>query len=332
MGAIHVKKDSANYFYTIGVSEEMDYHHFSLILDANAVIALRSFYYKPHAMRPDQKNGVIELLITNYKKDFIPGFGIHEASYHPSKAIQHEREKEFLESIEEMYSWSPNEILKHAKSNGIKRDKKKVNQSQRKINTYIPMLKSLPLLAASYACLLKLHLLNSKKSKFPGIQLYEEFMLFQNDDLKTMSAFETILAFDYLVNNKDYVSKLMKFGSPNLQKVSSACWDLFYLRLLHNNFYKGLDGIINPKLITSDEGLSKLATNSSLKAILDLGEDQISMIVFNTDVTDKELQKKINNIEHKLTLDMIKRYSISDEERFKRIIDTVEKLEKQLYK
>lgn len=327
----HVKKDKANYFYTIGVSGEFDYNHFSLILDANAVISLRNFYYKPHSMRSDQKNGVVELLINNYKRDFIPGFGIFEASYHPSSSIQRTREEDFILPIEEMYSWCPSQVLKHAASQGVERKKKQSKNPKREINTYIPMLERLPLLSASYACLLMIHLLNMKKRNVSGIKLYEEFMLFQNDELKTMCSLESILAFDYFIHNKDYVSKLMKFGSPNLRTLSNTCWDIFYLRLLHNNFYKGLEGIVNPKLITSDKGLAQLSTNSSLKVILDLDSTQLSMVMFNTDINDREIQRKLTAIQNKITLGSFERYRAPAEERLELIIDVVNKLEKQLY-
>ncbi|SDX45454.1 hypothetical protein SAMN05444487_11835 [Marininema mesophilum] len=341
--SVHVNLDSTGVFYTVGISEEFDYKHYSLILETNVVIMLRDFYYKPHKMPSKKRSAVIELLLRNMGSDYVPGFGIFEASYHPLPYIRTAREEVYTQALKNLFAWEPEKIIRHATTTGEKLKNQPPKTPLNTKNTFLPMIKLNPMMASSYVSLLKIHSLNKGSSKTKRkdrskLHLYEEFMNFQNEEIHIINGMESQLAFYYFLGSdseKNTVSKFLKLGSPNINNISSACWDLFFLRLIQHNIHNGMEGIKDPKLVTSDKPLAEFfASNSSLKAIIDFGSSKVPFVIYSHEKKlDQETKNKLQEIQNKILLDIPKRFiKHKDDDTYDNIINKISELEHELTK
>ncbi|MFV9511394.1 hypothetical protein [Tepidibacillus sp. LV47] len=98
--------------------------------------------------------------------------------------------------------------------------------------------------------------------------------------------------------------KIFKFGKKNpLFNAWNTSWDIFFLRYLQKMYYEGLAyDIIKPKLVTSDQGLIRLAEMTSLEAVIQEKNNIIPVISFYDSDIRQEFINEASKIEKDLHL------------------------------
>lgn len=329
----NVTYDDYGYFAYIGVNSS--YQHHSLILDTNVVIAMEKFYYRPHKMLPLHRQAMADFLINIIGADPVPGFGIQEACWDYSKSRVNSKQMEKLErAINDIYTWDKDIILRHSRSSGIKYDEVITRSAINKTESHSQDFDSNPLLLGSYATLLKIYLLNRKKSTVPGMKLFKELVEFMDKTLGLIHSLELQLAVDYFLassSKSEYVQKLLKFSSKDaLHAIWGASWDIFFLRALQNSFYDKGHGLVNPKLVTADKALAQLADYITLSAVIDDGEVRIPVLIQDArGLSNSEYDIELEKISRELYFTVKQRTPIQD---FNEFTNNVSKVIKDLEK
>ncbi|CAH2714181.1 hypothetical protein BACCIP111895_01335 [Neobacillus rhizosphaerae] len=282
----NINYDNNNYFCYIGAFSDEDYKAFSLILDTQTAIMLERFYYNPQKLKNDVNVAITDFLLETINKDKVPGFAMQESCWDRSLASINSPQFNRLEkALNDMNSWDRDKIINHSKSNGIPFNDFVMREKVSFTETMIPHLKSNPMLLGSYVIMLKIHLLNFKKSKMDKFKLFREFADFMNQDIKIFHAVEFSLAVDYFLGNSnkaDNVQSLLKFGSKDpLGAILTSCWDLFFLRFLQLSFMNNMGGIIKPKLVSRDDALINLAMYSSIHGLIEVNDTPMPIVSFD---------------------------------------------------
>jgi hypothetical protein len=331
--------DRYNYYAYIGVFNDKDYKHFSLILDTNTAINLEKYYYKPKSL-----NGVIleatrDFLLNNSASDTIFGFALQESCWDFHLAgINNIQYQKMTKALEDQYTWSKEKIIGHAYSNGIEFDGSPRREKVTYVSTILNQLISNPLLAGSYASVLKIMLLQ-KRAKSNKLNLVEEYVHFINFELFADMALETQVAFYYLIGSpsmQEIGDKIFKFDlkkTPILLNAWNTAWDFFYLRLLQRSYFdNSFLNTISPKLVTADKGIINLASLCSLEGVISTKDAPLPLISFNYENIRPEYYVEAERINKELYFGSlqrdIKRKAIPDIDQHLRTLIT--KLEQEL--
>ncbi|MFU1796764.1 hypothetical protein ACM1RC_23080 [Paenibacillus azoreducens] len=282
----NIQTDEHSIFTFIGVSTERDYDAFSLILDSNVVILMEKFFYEPQKMKPEYREAVVDFLINTIDKDKVPGFAIQESCWDRNLiSLNMPQLKKLEQALNMINSWEKDDILKHKNSSGFEYKGIVIRNKPSLTESLIPHFEANPMIMGSYAMLLKIHILNRRKSKANKFKLFREFFDFMNYEVKAVHAIEHSLAIDYFLRSStkgEYVQKLLKFGAKDpLSAILTSCWDIFFLRFLQLSYMKNIEGIIMPKLVTRDDALIELARYSSIQGLIDLNDTPLPIVSFD---------------------------------------------------
>lgn len=335
-------------FSLIGYSSNVNYNHKTIVLDSNIVILLEKFFFTPNRMKNNEKELITKFLLNSLFKDKIPGFGIQEAcSDRNTNTIDNEAKEKMLYAIETINLWGPDQIINHSlRSGGFEYKRTKREKPIMKLSLIDTIEELNPFLLPIYAAVLKIHLLNRKKSKIQNkLALLEEYVDFMNNEIKAILPIELHLAFDYFLgdsNKSNYVQNLLKFnpkkGSTVLDSVWNASWDIFFLRLLHWGSLNGLKGIVNPpmenpKLVTNDNDLIALAGYIEMTGGIsrDGEAPNMTLIQMNLENLEKTVEyDRLDAIHEKILISQKIRIITSDYNSRKELKDVIINLEKQI--
>lgn len=329
-----IRYDKYNYFCYIGVFQNKDYEAGSLFLDTQTAIMLEKFYYNPHRLKSEVNAAVTDFLLETINKDRIPGFAMQEACWDRALCeINTPQLKRMELAINNIYTWDREKIINHSKSNGIPFTDFVFREKVSFTETIIPHLKSNPMLIGSYALILKIHLMNYKKSRTDKFKLFNEFVDFVNYKIGIFHAVEFSLAVHYFLGDStqhDNVQKLLKFGSRDpLGAILTSCWDLFFLRLLQLQYMKNDLGIIRPKLVTRDDALIKLAQYSSIHGLIELNKTPMPIVSFDYEgldvVTTDFLEEVHNEVRRAATI-----RNVTDSNNIERKVDQITEVAREL--
>ncbi|MCE3202456.1 hypothetical protein [Paenibacillus sonchi] len=330
--------DKYNYFCYIGVFQDKDYEAESLFLDTQTAIMLERFYYNPHRLESAVNAAITDFLLETIDKDRIPGFAMQEACWDRALgAINLPQLKRMELAINDICTWDREKIINHSQSNGIAFSDFVFREKVSFTKSIIPHLKSNPMLIGSYALILKIHLMNYKKSRTDKFKLFREFVDFVNYRVGIFHAVEFSIAVHYFLGNStqhDIVQGLLKFGSKDpLGAILTSCWDLFFLRLLQLQYMKNDWGIKQPKLVTRDDALIELAQYSSIHGLIEINETPMPIVSFDYKDLDSNTLSFLEDVHNEIRRAAIIR-NVTDsediEKKYERITDVARELEEEL--
>ncbi|UMV45358.1 hypothetical protein LMZ02_17675 [Paenibacillus macerans] len=334
----NIQYDKYNYFCYIGVFQDTDYEPISLILDTQTAIMLEKFYYNPYKLKSEVNTAITHFLLETINKDKVPGLAMQEACWDRALGSLNLPQFNRLElALNNINTWDRERIIKHSQSNGIPYNDFVTREKVTFTETMIPHLKSNPLLLGSYTIILKIHLLNYRKSKIDKFKLFREFIDFMNNKVSIFHAVEFSLAVDYFLGNSkknDNAQSLLKFGSKDpLGAILTSSWDLFFLRFLQLSFMQNIGGILRPKLISRDDALINLAKYSYIHGLIEVNETPMPVVSFDHEDLDTttldfldEIRTEIINSTHIRSLS----YLGDIEKLVGRITETARELEEEL--
>ncbi|AIQ70241.1 hypothetical protein [Paenibacillus graminis] len=334
----NINYDKYNYFCYIGVFPNKDYEAESLILDTQTAIMLERFYYNPHRLKSEVNAAITHFLLETINKDRVPGFAIQEACWDRSLGmLNHPQLKRMELAITDINSWNKEKIIIHSQSNGIPYSDFVIREKITFTETLIPHLKSNPMLVGSYAIILKIHLMNYKKSKVDKFKLFREFTDFINYRVGIFHAVEFSLAVHYFLGNSkqnDIVQSLLKFGSKDpLGAILTSCWDLFFLRLLQLNYLRDDWGMVRPKLVSRDDALINLAKYSSIHGLVELNETPMPIVSFDYEGLDARTSSFLEELHNEIRRVAIIRNVTNSEDigkKVEQITEAARELEEEL--
>ncbi|MEK8130886.1 hypothetical protein WMW72_23550 [Paenibacillus filicis] len=306
--------DKYNYYAYIGVFDKKDYEHLSLIMDTNTAINLEKYYYKPKSLNNNSLEATRDFLLTNFTSDTIFGFALQEACWDYNLAsINDVQFQKMSLALENQYSWNKEKIISHAQSPGIAFNGSPYREKVTTFTSILDHLHSNPLLAGSYASVLKIMLLQ-KRAKSNKLKLIDEYVHFVNYELMADLALETQVAFYYLLGNpnmQEIGDRIFKFDSkkvPVLLNAWNTAWDFFYLRLLQRSFFENsFLNSISPKLVTADKGIIGLASLCSLEGVISTIDAPLPLISFNYENIRPEYMTEAERINKDLYFGSIQR-------------------------
>ena len=332
--------DKYDYYAYIGVHDNKDYDYFTLLVDTNVAINLERFYYTPRKLHVNKLSATIDFLLDNIDKDTVFGFALQEACWDYSlKSLNEGQYDKMQTALTTQYDWDIKFIKSHSSTNGISSDKEVVRTPSPDINSLIDQFSSNPTMIISYACVLKIMILEKKyprKSK----KAIEDFIDFIDNILYYNPALEVQVAIYYFLGKDDSYTlgnALFKFDkrkSNVLLKAWNTCWDLFYLRLLQRSYYLPEESnSFSPKLVTSDYGLITLASLCSLEATINIGNNEILPIIsFKTSDILPEFSTYVDEVQERLYFGCLDRDSKRNKTilRTEYLLNLISELEKEI--
>lgn len=345
----NIKFDSENYYAYIGIFKDKDYKAQTLLLDANTAINLEKFYFNPSKLILKDKNygdkdrnkkwkSTAEFLIDNIDKDIIYGLALQESCWdYNLKCLNKNQYKKMETAIEAQYDWNYSYILKHSYSIGNKDNFKVVRKKPNRISTLTDQLECNPEILSSYACVLKIMILQRTMQERSRIKNYISFIDFMNEELIGIHAIEANIATNYFLGNpemQEIGDKIFKFGKQTsvLLNAWNTCWDIFYLRFLQRLYFDEKLQAYNPKLVTADIGIINLARMTSLEAVVDDKEGYMTVLSFYDSDIKEEFIQVAKDLEEQLYFSAMKRKEkrAKIKNRMKHVIDIVINLEEEL--
>jgi len=346
----NVHYDKRNCYAYISVLKEFKEQPYSLIMDANTAINLGKFYYKPYALVDTNKKdndsnrnkewlSTMELLIDIQDKDPVFGFALQETCWdYDKKCINEIQYSKMEHALKSEYLWNTSEIIRNAYSlghtNNFNVNRKKVN----KIETLLDQMECNPLMLGSYACILKMLLLQKKINNIGREHCYIEFIEFMRKDIRIIHSIEANIAACYFLGKdetKEMSEKILKFGKKGsmLLNAWNACWDIFYLRLLQNDSEVGVN-THNTVLLTKDEGLIILAKMVTLEAKIIDSDGYINVNSFKGVNIRDEYKELIDKVHKDLYFDVIEHFieGNNSNKKYKHLEELVYNLEQQVLK
>jgi hypothetical protein len=296
--------DKYGYYAYIGVFKEKDYECSSLILDTNTAINVENFYYKPNKMDERKRKATLDFLSDNISIDFVPGLAMEEACWDFSlKGINQQQLKKMENAFNNIYRMNVKDLELHSKGQGGDLQHFVQRNPTPQLSSLIDQLEANPVLVGTYATVLKIMILQKKeKNKLKAIEKYIDFV---KEKLFVNHAIETNIAINYFLGTpkmQEIGDKIFKFGKKNpLFNAWNTSWDIFFLRYLQKMYYEGLAyDIIKPKLVTSDQGLIRLAEMTSLEAVIQEKNNIIPVISFY----DSDIRQEFINEASKIEKDL----------------------------
>lgn len=321
----NIKFDSQGYCAYIGVFDDKDYEEFSLIVDTNIAINLEKFYYKPSSLIQNGNNisnekktkkwlATIEFLIRNLDKDTIFGFALQESCWdYETRCINDNQYKKMEYALEAENNWTITDILQRAYSNGeisnIHIQRNKVNN----ISTLIDQKESNPLMLGSYACVLKIMILQCSIKNKGRESCYTEFIQFMTKELSAIHAIEANIATNYFLGEpemQELGDKIFKFGSkkiPVLLNAWNTCWDIFYLRAFQLAYFGNEIDAYRPKLVTADKGIINIASMISLECVINDKQGYLPLLSFYNENIQEQYKELLTNLEKEIYFSTIDR-------------------------
>ncbi|HDK7176503.1 TPA: hypothetical protein PTV31_003117 [Clostridium botulinum] len=345
----NIRFDSQGYYSYIGVFKDKDYEPFSLIVDSNIAINLEKFYYNPSSLilknkcygdkeRIKKWLATMEFLIESINKDTFYGCALQECCWdYELKCLNKNQYEKMENALESQYNWTINDILQHAYSVGVKHEFNVVRNKVKRISTLLDQTDCNPEILSSYACVLKIMILQCSIKKRGRVKSYINFMEFMTKELLGVHAIEANIATNYFLGEykmQEIGDKIFKFGkkTPVLLNAWNTCWDIFYLRLLQLAHFDGKFKVYNPKLVTGDIGIINLARMTSLEFAISNDEGYLPIVSFyNSDIKPEyiDIMKKL---EKEMYFDTVNRKCMRDKikNKEKHVKDIIINLEEEL--
>jgi hypothetical protein len=241
--------------------EEIDSNSIELYLDTNLCIYLRDFYKEPSSIikRADIWSELRDLLKNIETNDIIVDYsiGTEEACRNKSDfLINYEKQNDMSQSINALFNMKYFEILEHSKL--IKFDEKIKDITQKDV-TKINSLEAISIfqnsLFVNYACLLKMYLLDMRKTEVNRVQLMIEFLDFLEKEVDLFSTSIVVFAHYFFSGNTSIRKIIHKSKNVSEEKIH-ALWNAAIDLVLPTYVSKHLiESKLVPVFATADEAL-----------------------------------------------------------------------------
>lgn len=345
----NIRFDSQGYYAYIGVFKDKDYEPLSLIVDSNTAINLEKFYYNPSSLILKNKNygdkertkkwfATLEFLLENIDRDPRYGFALQESCWdYDLKCLNKNQYKKMETALESQYKWTVNDILQHAYSVGIKDEFSVIRNKVNRISTILDQTDCNPEILSSYACVLKIMILQYTIKERGRVKSYINLMDFMTRELLGVHAIEANIATNYFLGEskmQEIGDKIFKFGkkTPVLLNAWNTCWDIFYLRVLQLAYFDEKFEAQSPKLVTGDIGIINLARMTSLEFVINDDEGYLPIVSFYNSDIKPEYIDIMKTLEKEMYFDTVNRKEKREkiEDRIKHVKDIIINLEEEL--
>lgn len=274
-----------------------------LYLDTNICIYLTKFYKEPSSFVSVTDNISEELLslLKNIEmNDLLVDFslGLEEACRELSDfEINISKFHDMNNAIRSLFEMNYFKMLQHSKlikfEPFIKHETRKTNS---KTNSLESASSFQQLLFVSYACLLKMYILDKKKDSKSNTQLIIEYFDFVEKEIDIFSTSITIFAHYYFSGNnkiRRLIHKTKNNAEEKLHAIWNASLDLTFPALVSQKFIK--DKII-PIFVTADENLWLIFDSMKMKVMFTNGTEValppfLEVDLSRTNWTQAELQE-----------------------------------------
>jgi hypothetical protein len=255
-----------------------------------------------------------EFLINNINKDTIYGVALQESCWdYELKCLNEKQYKKMEIALQSQCNWLFNDILIQSYSKGNEDNFGAVRNKLNRISTLVDQIEECnPLMLSSYACVLKIMILQHTMKYRTRVKNYINLMEFMSKDLIGFHAIEANIATNYFLGvskMQEIGDKIFKFGkrTPVLLNAWNTCWDIFYLRFLQMAYFDDNIDINKPKLVTSDKGIINLARMTSLEAVINDDKGVIPILSFHDSDIKEEFIDIVKHFEKKMYFDTIER-------------------------
>ncbi|MCR8641280.1 hypothetical protein NV379_01300 [Paenibacillus sp. N1-5-1-14] len=288
------------------LKNKIDPQLIELYLDTNICIYLTKLYKEPSSLVSQTDNTFEELLgllknieTNNLLVDF--SLGLEESCRELSNfEINMSKFNDMNNAIRSLFEMDYFQMLQHSKlikfEPFIKHETRKTNS---KTNSLESVSSFQRLLFVSYACLLKMYILDKKKNLKSNTQLIIEYFDFVEKEIDIFSASITMFAHYYFSGNnkiRKLIHKTKNNDEDKLHAIWNASLDLTFPALVSQKFLK--DKII-PVFVTADENLWLIFDSMKMKFMITNGTEAalppfLEVDYTRTNWTQAELQE-INN-------------------------------------
>ncbi|WP_315794980.1 hypothetical protein [Paenibacillus sp. BIC5C1] len=288
------------------IKNKIDLQLIELCLDTNICIYLTRFYKEPSNLLGQKDNTLEELLsllknieMNNLLVDF--SLGLEESCRELSNfEINMSKFRDMSNAIRSLFEMDYFQMLQHSKI--IKFEpfiKHETLKTDSKTNSLESVSSFQRLLFVSYACLLKMYILDKQKESKSNTQLITEYFEFVEKEVNIFSASTTIFAHYYFSGNnkiRKLIHKTKNNDEDRLHAIWNASLDLTFPTLVSQKLLK--DKIV-PVFVTADENLSLIFDSMKMKFMV-ANENEAALPPFleidytRTNWTQVELQE-INN-------------------------------------
>lgn len=255
------------------------YDNVTLIFDTNTCVYLRDFYDTPNKFIKNNSSIMSDFMnflgdLQRYNFDIEIGLGIDESCRNLEDFSLNQAKKEaMLNSVISMLSLDVESLINRIYYGDINQ----IKDSSRKTNSKISSLNQDSVFSGinipSYACMLKIYVLNEeiKKQKLSKLDSMKKIIKFMDEEIDLVGATVLSFALNYFGENPDF-RKILKNKAKNkaknkesiLHNIWNASLDICF-PLLVSSCFSNEKGI--PVLVTSDKGLNSLTNSLKLETI-----------------------------------------------------------------